>query len=266
MVKSCDIIYSLTDILPSRDTEINSSPVHGKKASQHTANYEIILFDADRTLYDFDRGEAFALESLMSDLGHPLTAEMFCRYRAINKELWDQFDRGQREKSTIAPTRFRRFFSEFGIGLDSDLAAAEYLNRLSEQRFLLPGAFELCQRLHGHFDMYIVTNGMGDVQTRRFSSSELAPLFKGIFISETLGAAKPSPEFYDRALALCQSPDKSRILAVGDSPAADILGANNAGIDACWFAPDGGELPEGIFAKYQVKTLAEIGDILMSEV
>ena len=227
--------------------------------------YDIILFDADRTLYDFDRGEEHALVTLMDSIGHPLTDEMYGFYRRTNKALWDAFERGEREKSTIAPTRFRIFFEKYGIGLDWNKAAADYLDLLSDQRFLLPGAFELCSRLYGKFDMYIVTNGMGNVQTGRFSKSELFPFFKGLFISETLGAAKPDPQFYDSALASIGDPDRRRILAVGDSPAADIRGANNAGLDACYFSPEGLELPEGVWAKYTVRTLEEIGDILLGE-
>lgn len=227
--------------------------------------YGILLFDADRTLFDFDRSEETALSLLMDRLGHPLSGELYGVYKRINKSLWDEFERGERDNSTIAPTRFRRFFAHCGIGADPDKGAEDYLSLLSQQRFLLPGAFELCQRLWGHFDMYIVTNGIGSVQKGRFSESELAPFFKGTFISEELGAAKPSPEFYGRALASIGSPDRSRILAIGDSAEADIRGANNAGIDACYFNPGEKALPQGIWAKYTVTELSRIGDILLGE-
>lgn len=220
--------------------------------------YDVILFDADRTLYDFDRGEEQALRVLLDGFGLSLTPEMLGRYREINKELWDAFDRGEIEKSTIAPTRFRRFFAGEGIGLDPDAAAKRYMSLLGEQRFLMSGAMEICQGLFGSYDMYIVTNGMGDVQLSRFSKSEIAPFFKGIFISETLGAAKPQREFYDRVFEKLGIFDRSRVLVVGDSPTADILGANRAGIDACYFSPSGEALPEGIYAKYTVKALEEL--------
>ena len=225
--------------------------------------YNIVLFDADRTLYDFDRGEENALRTHMESLGFALTDEMYAMYKKINKGLWDEFERGERDKSTIAPTRFTRFFDAFGIASDPVRSAKEYFDILSEQRFLISGAYSLCEKLFGKVDMYIVTNGMGDVQTKRFSKSELFPFFKGLFISETLGAAKPSPEFYAKALESIGNPPKETILAVGDSPAADIRGANLAGIDACYYSPNGDPLPEGIWAEYTVSNLSEIAEILL---
>ena len=225
--------------------------------------YGIVLFDADRTLYDFDRGEENALRTHMESLGIPLTDGMYALYKKINKGLWVEFERGERDKSTIAPTRFTRFFEAYKIGFDPVRSAKEYFDLLSEQRFLLPGAYDLCEKLYGKTDMYVVTNGMGDVQTRRFSKSELLPFFKGLFISETLGAAKPSPEFYAKALERIGNPPKETILAVGDSPAADIRGANLAGIDACYYSPKGEPLPEGIWAEYTVSHLSEIEKIIL---
>ena len=49
--------------------------------------YDIVLFDADRTLYDFDRGEENALRTHMTSLGIDLTEEMYGAYKKINKSL-----------------------------------------------------------------------------------------------------------------------------------------------------------------------------------
>jgi FMN phosphatase YigB (HAD superfamily) len=35
------------------------------------------------------------------------------------------------------------------------------------------------------------------------------------------------------------------VLCVGDSPVTDIGGALSVGIDACWFAPNGEQWPDG---------------------
>lgn len=225
--------------------------------------YEILLFDADRTLFDFDRGEENALSVLMASIGHPLTPEAFALYREINSRLWAEFERGERNNASIAPTRFHLFFSHLDIALDADRAAENYLALLGEQRFLLPGAYELIEKLFGRFDMYLATNGIASVQKNRFAKSELAPFFKGIFISGELGAAKPDPEYYRRALEKIGSPDRRRILAIGDSPGADIRGANSAGIDACYYNPGKKPMPQGIWAKYTVADLGQIREILL---
>ena len=46
-------------------------------------------------------------------------------------------------------------------------------------------------------------------------------------------------------------------LMVGDSINSDIRGANNAGIDVCWFNPKGATLPEGVHAEYIIKDIRE---------
>lgn len=60
-------------------------------------------------------------------------------------------------------------------------------------------------------------------------------------IYETMGGTvswhgKPHAPVYDRAFALLGQPDKSRVLAVGDSLRTDVTGATNYGIDVLWNA------------------------------
>ena len=225
--------------------------------------YDIILFDADRTLYDFDKSEETALRLLLESLGFELTESTYSLYKKINSELWAEFERGERKNSTIAPTRFTRFFQALDLPFDPEKAADDYFDLLSRQQFLIFGAYGLCEKLYGKVDMYIVTNGVEKVQTRRFQDSRLAPFFKGVFISEALGAAKPSHEFYDRVLEKIGNPPRDKILTVGDSATADIKGANNAELDACYFSPKSVPLPDGIHAEYIVSTLSEIENIIL---
>ncbi len=59
----------------------------------------------------------------------------------------------------------------------------------------------------------------------------LAPLLDGVVVSAVVGAAKPSPVIFDRALELAgvAAPD---CLHVGDSLAEDVAGARASGIEA----------------------------------
>ncbi len=45
---------------------------------------------------------------------------------------------------------------------------------------------------------------------------------------------KPDPEVYDPVLELLGAPQRSRVLAIGDSPHTDLAGAQAAGLDALW--------------------------------
>ena len=49
-------------------------------------NYDLILFDIDGTLLDFDMTEKVALEDTCAEYGFPCTEEMLERYHHINIE------------------------------------------------------------------------------------------------------------------------------------------------------------------------------------
>ena len=53
------------------------------------ARYDYVLFDADHTLYDFDRAERRALRQTLEERGYPFNEETEGCYRAINNDLWD---------------------------------------------------------------------------------------------------------------------------------------------------------------------------------
>lgn len=78
-------------------------------------------------------------------------------------------------------------------------------------------------------------------QRGRFHRSAVRDCFPFLFISEELGYQKPQREFFDEVLREMSIPDPGRAVVVGDSLAADILGAINAGLDSIWYNP--GALP-----------------------
>jgi putative hydrolase of the HAD superfamily len=59
----------------------------------------------------------------------------------------------------------------------------------------------------------------------------LAPLLDGVVVSAAVGAAKPSPEIFARALELAGAAAED-CLHVGDSLAEDVAGARAAGVEA----------------------------------
>ena len=51
---------------------------------------------------------------------------------------------------------------------------------------------------------------------------------------------------------------RENALLIGDSLSSDIQGANNAGLDCCWFNPQGLPRSEGLRIDYEVRTLEAI--------
>ncbi len=82
----------------------------------------------------------------------------------------------------------------------------------------------------------------------------LAPLLDGVITSAEVGARKPSPEVFVRALAL-GGVEPGEAVHVGDSPGEDIAGAQAAGIRAVLIRRDGLPPAPGVET---ITTLAEL--------
>ena len=84
--------------------------------------------------------------------------------------------------------------------------------------------------------------------------------FEQVFISEEMGASKPSAAYFDLAFAGIGQPDKKDVLIIGDSLTSDMKGGLDYGIDTCWFNPHNkhSDLP----VTYQIKRLDELLNIL----
>ena len=201
--------------------------------------YDVILFDADNTLFDFDRAEEEALRATLARYGLPVTARAVAAYLAINRELWARFDRGEVSREWLVVERFARLLRTLGRPGDPAAMNRAYLTRLGEGAFLLPGAEALCRALAPRCTLAIVTNGVARAQRGRFERSPLAKLVSHLFISEELGAAKPDPAFFAAVLRALGDPDKSRVLMVGDNLATDVRGGLEAGLPTVWYDPRG---------------------------
>ena len=63
----------------------------------------------------------------------------------------------------------------------------------------------------------------------------LYSFFDGFFISDDIGASKPSKEYFDRCFEKLGNPLPDEVLLIGDSLTADINGAKAYGMPAILF-------------------------------
>jgi len=57
--------------------------------------YRWMLFDADGTVFDYDRCEAVALQKAFEHFGLRFQPDYVQSYRRINKQIWREFERGE---------------------------------------------------------------------------------------------------------------------------------------------------------------------------
>lgn len=226
--------------------------------------YSIALFDADNTLLDFSRSEHDALSECLLARGITPTEQIISRYAEINDLHWKLLERGLTTRARLRAERFSDLFGELGLDIDPDKMADDYLVALSAKSYCMEGAEALIERLAGRCRMFIITNGNASVQNARWSKTAMAPHFEGVFISENMGCAKPDKLFFDRVAAAVPNFDPRRALVIGDSLSSDIQGGINAGIDTCWFDRRGVGAPENLKITYTVRSLDEVGHILLS--
>ena len=85
-----------------------------------------LLMDIDDTLFDFQTSSRNALSIAFRAFGLPFTPEMWERYRALDAELWQRFERGEITKEALYVERFRVFFAEYGLEADPAAVNAAY--------------------------------------------------------------------------------------------------------------------------------------------
>ena len=84
-----------------------------------------------------------------------------------------------------------------------------------------------------HYALGVVTNGNADV--RRLG---LADYFKFALCAEDIGVAKPDARLFHEALQRGGATAETAV-HIGDHPGDDIAGAQQAGLRAIWFNPQG---------------------------
>lgn len=220
--------------------------------------YPYLLFDADNTLFDFDAAERLAYETVCKTHRLPYSGAGYALYRQCNSELWHDFDQGLCTKEFLLLERFRRYLERSGQTGDPEKLNQTHLQTIAASSMLLPGALELCRTLAEKHELYIITNGVESSQRARFERSAIAPCFKGLFISEAVGYGKPSPAYFDYVFRAVPGLTPHSGLVIGDSLSSDIQGANNVGLDCCWYNPKGLPRPDGLRIDYEVRTLEEI--------
>lgn len=226
------------------------------------AEYSLIFFDADETLFDFRKAEKYALEQAFGQNGIELTEETRRAYAEINAELWRRLEKGEIDQHDLRVERFRLLFERLGIAQDAMGFSDAYIDWLSKSSFLLDGAEELCAYLSEKYELVILSNGISEVQRGRFAISPIRRFISDIVISEEEGCAKPDPAIFDRALSRAGLFDKAKTLMIGDSLSSDIQGGVNFGIDTCWINWSGASNETELRPTYEVRDLAGLRSIL----
>ena len=225
--------------------------------------YEILLFDADNTILDFDKSEEQALGRAFRDMGFKFCQNTLTTYRKNNIYQWQLFEQGKLSKQQVLINRFVETFKDLNLSLENvEAVSSLYEEYLKLGFFVVPHAVEVLEQLCKTHRLYVVSNGVAEIQKSRMEGSGLEKYFIARFVSEEVGYPKPQIEYFNYCFKHIDGFDKSKTLIIGDSLTSDIQGGVNAGIDTCWFNPWRSANKSNLTPTYEIADLRKILEIV----
>ena len=174
-----------------------------------------VWFDLDDTLIDFRTNSRAALR-IVYDSVEPIRllfadAEAWTeRYEFHNHRLWDQYSRAEIDRDTLRMDRFRLPLAEAGMTDTearrlSEFLDTYYLDRLAEQKNLIPGAIELIDAIKNRWPdirIGVLSNGFADVQHRKIRNAGLQDKIDLTVLSDDIDVNKPDRRLFPAILPL----------------------------------------------------------------
>ena len=221
----------------------------------------VIFIDIDNTLLDFNKCSEFSINSAAKDFNIDMPENYYPKFKKINDGLWHRIEQGELTIDGLKKIRFNLVFENLGIKADGPVFEDRYRVYLTQSAIPVDGAKELLEYLGAKYDIYAASNAPKNQQVDRLTTADMAKNIKGFFISEEIGFAKPSKEFFDYCFEKVGNPKPEEAYMIGDSINADITGAKAYGMKTILFNYDGKKTGASL-ADYTVEKLLEIKDIL----
>jgi len=230
-----------------------------------TKKYTHLLFDLDKTIWDFDRNSESTIHEIYTLLDLKAKGitdfEEFHRvYEGHNLKLWELYRKDEVEKEVLMVKRFADALMDFGVNEPQTAQAfsTKYLEILPTRTGVFPGTQDALQYLSANYSLHIITNGFSEVQFTKLQNADLRKFFTHIIISEDAGAKKPDKAIFEYALRIIGA-KAHECLMIGDDIEVDLLGAKAAGIDQLYFNPHRAKHQEELtFEVFEMKEMLGI--------
>lgn len=197
-----------------------------------------VFFDLDHTLWDFDKNSALTFEKIFGMHHIDISINDFLtHYVPINLKYWKLYREGKINKSALRFHRLNDAFLAVGYQVEEDLVhklSDDYITHLTTFNHLFENTFEVLNYLKESYNLHIITNGFDEVQHKKLTRSKISHYFKTVTNSEMAGVKKPNSIIFNFAIQLANTNANNSIM-VGDSYEADIVGAQNVGMDVIFF-------------------------------
>ena len=183
---------------------------------------KLVLIDIDNTLLDFDAYIRRTMEEGFAHFG----------LRPYEPWMYDVFH------------RWNNVFAALDMDFDGVVFEKYFRTALHESAIPVNGARELLEALRGRYLLAAASNGPYEQQLHRLALAGMKDFFDWFFISERIGASKPSKLFFDEAFRQVNEGRETPILPedtaiIGDSLTSDMAGGRGCGLKTVYYRRPG---------------------------
>lgn len=228
---------------------------------------KVIFIDIDNTLLSFDEYVKQAMREGFEKFGlGEYRGEMFGVFLGINAKLWRAIEKKEITFEELGQIRWNMVFEKLGIDFDGVVFEDYFRARLRESAIPVDGAYEMLDYLSSKYTLCAASNGPSCQQVNRLKLGNMLHYFEAVYVSEDVGASKPSEKFFEYAFndlesKTCEKIKPGEALIIGDSITADMVGGAQYGLKTCWYNRHKAQLPKKVELDFVVERLNEIKGI-----
>lgn len=226
-----------------------------------------LTFDLDDTLYDNAPFLEKAIDKMMDALRQVdgLQQIKLVEFNQVKQDLLIDKPEIYHDVLTWRAESIRRFLHLKGINKQ------QHINQITDQamdtfvfwrnKVVVPKqSLATLAALAEKFPLAVITNGNADI-----TKIGLTPYFKFALRGGANGPSKPFPDIFNLAADKLALPSEN-ILHVGDNLHADVQGAINSGMQACWLNVLGTDIYQQseatVLPHIEIKQLSELNSLL----
>lgn len=229
---------------------------------------KVIFIDVDDTLLSFDEYVKNVMKVGFKKFGlTEYKEEMYKVFEEINDKLWEDLEKNLITFEQIKQTRWNLIFKALNIDFDGITFEKYFRQGILESAISEEGAIELLEYLSKKYILCIASNGPFAQQINRLKKAGMDKYFKYFFMSQDMGASKPSKEFFDLCFEKICTEENEKILPsetmiIGDSITSDIIGGYTYGMKTCFYNKKHKKIDKELEIDYQVFKLKQIINII----
>lgn len=224
-------------------------------------NIDVVFFDLDETLYDFETVKEAANKGV-AELIQALGIANSKKFLEALKQATDNIYKRYRGKPHLFDRRirFRETLKILGINPNKDLIellTMKFWNYVFSNIKPYPDVIPTLSSLQNlGIRLGIISDGLIEIQEKRLRALGISQFFDILVFSEEVGCNKPSPKVFKYALKIARA-KPNRCVMIGDNVKTDILGANRVGIISVW-------IKRGIFKNVSPSSEMEIPKFIIN--